>query len=682
MPSNTSPSARRCHCSRPHGWDATRRSARSRTSGPAAAPGTGNQRPGRSSAVRALVGHRELAQPLDLVAPQVDAHRDVGGGGEDVDDRAAHRELAPVLDLVLAPIALSPVARSARWSRPGRRASTTGSSVLDVGAETLHERPCGRHDHRQRLVAVAQPPHRAQAPTHRLDRGADPLEGQRLPCREQLDASAGRNGPGLPRDVRRRARSASRRPPAAAGQRHEPRRRTACAASGTTSTVEELPRAPTRPGSSRSIDASRERGRRRAARRGNGAGDGLGVGSVTHGTYPGPPTRITVESATGREVRRLRPWPSCSPRCRRPRSASATSSVGSPLAGSRPATTSPPRSSAWCRGPRGCVFGGRRRGPTWSLGCVGRPGGCVGLILFYWAMSQGPMSVVAPVSAVMSAMVPVTSGLLAGERPPLAILGIALALPAILPISREPTRDRGARPGPPSSALAARAPAAASLTASAGPRCAAALAGVGFGLFFVFLAGPPTTAACGRSSPPAALRSSLAILAVVVTGRGPRRRTVGGRAPGGAGRNPGRGRQRVLPVRLAPGAAEPRRGHRRHVPGLDGRARHGWCCTSGWPVTRWSGWGSRRSRSASSPRRDGRRTGHRDWLNCCIAASIPSAAIMLDRVGGELDRRCPAPRAGRRGPWTAPSRRRVRARRAAGPHRCGPVRSPGCAGAG
>ncbi len=33
MPSNTSPSARRCHCSRPHGWVATRRSARSRTSG-------------------------------------------------------------------------------------------------------------------------------------------------------------------------------------------------------------------------------------------------------------------------------------------------------------------------------------------------------------------------------------------------------------------------------------------------------------------------------------------------------------------------------------------------------------------------------------------------------------------------------------------------------------------------
>ena len=54
---------------------------------------------------RALVGHRELGQAVDLVAPQVDADRPLGGGREHVDDRTPHRDLAPVLDLVLAPIA-------------------------------------------------------------------------------------------------------------------------------------------------------------------------------------------------------------------------------------------------------------------------------------------------------------------------------------------------------------------------------------------------------------------------------------------------------------------------------------------------------------------------------------------------------------------------------------------------
>jgi hypothetical protein len=60
--------------------------------------------------------------------------------------------------------------------------------VLDVGAEPLHERPHRCHDDGGRHVTPrAQPPHRAQAPAHGLDARADPLEGQRLPRREQLD---------------------------------------------------------------------------------------------------------------------------------------------------------------------------------------------------------------------------------------------------------------------------------------------------------------------------------------------------------------------------------------------------------------------------------------------------------------------------------------------------------------
>ena len=42
----------------------------------------------------ALVGDGERAQLADLVAPELDAHGVLGGGREDVDDAAAHRELA------------------------------------------------------------------------------------------------------------------------------------------------------------------------------------------------------------------------------------------------------------------------------------------------------------------------------------------------------------------------------------------------------------------------------------------------------------------------------------------------------------------------------------------------------------------------------------------------------------
>ena len=49
---------------------------------------------------RSLVGHREVADLLDRVAPQLDAHRVLGGRGEDVEDAAAHGELAPALDQV------------------------------------------------------------------------------------------------------------------------------------------------------------------------------------------------------------------------------------------------------------------------------------------------------------------------------------------------------------------------------------------------------------------------------------------------------------------------------------------------------------------------------------------------------------------------------------------------------
>ena len=65
---------------------------------------TAVERHGAEVVRRPLVADRERGQPVHLVAPQVDADRHVGGGGEDVDDAAAHRELAAVLHLVFAPV--------------------------------------------------------------------------------------------------------------------------------------------------------------------------------------------------------------------------------------------------------------------------------------------------------------------------------------------------------------------------------------------------------------------------------------------------------------------------------------------------------------------------------------------------------------------------------------------------
>jgi drug/metabolite transporter (DMT)-like permease len=68
-------------------------------------------------------------------------------------------------------------------------------------------------------------------------------------------------------------------------------------------------------------------------------------------------------------------------------------------------------------------------------------GGGLGILLFYWAFTVGPMSVVAPLSAATSAVVPVVAGIALGERPGLVpTIGVCLALPAVTLIGRESDR--------------------------------------------------------------------------------------------------------------------------------------------------------------------------------------------------------------------------------------------------
>ena len=67
--------------------------------------------------------------------------------------------------------------------------------------------------------------------------------------------------------------------------------------------------------------------------------------------------------------------------------------------------------------------------------------GVLGAILFYRALAQGAMTVVAPVTAVTSAAIPVVVGLISGERPPpVQLVGVVCALVAIALVSLAPPR--------------------------------------------------------------------------------------------------------------------------------------------------------------------------------------------------------------------------------------------------
>lgn len=97
-----------------------------------------------------------------------------------------------------------------------------------------------------------------------------------------------------------------------------------------------------------------------------------------------------------------------------------------------------------------------------------------GLAVFYRSLATGTMSVVAPITAVSAATLPVVAGLALGERPPAAALvGIAVALAAVVLISRddEQAAEPFGRPTVPVRRMVAEAVGA----------------GVAFGLFFILL---------------------------------------------------------------------------------------------------------------------------------------------------------------------------------------------------
>lgn len=69
----------------------------------------------------------------------------------------------------------------------------------------------------------------------------------------------------------------------------------------------------------------------------------------------------------------------------------------------------------------------------WGWGALGGAGGLIGLGLLYYCLANGAMTVVGPLTAVVSAVLPVIVGFALGERPSaVAFAGIVLALVGIV----------------------------------------------------------------------------------------------------------------------------------------------------------------------------------------------------------------------------------------------------------
>lgn len=111
-------------------------------------------------------------------------------------------------------------------------------------------------------------------------------------------------------------------------------------------------------------------------------------------------------------------------------------------------------------------------------GAVAGVGNGFGTAFLYRGLSAGRMGVVAPVSGVTAAVLPVAVGVAAGERPSALVwLGIVVALPAIWLVAREPGSPPASRTG------------SAVRPGSGLPD--GVLAGLGFGTLFAALAQVP-----------------------------------------------------------------------------------------------------------------------------------------------------------------------------------------------
>ena len=86
-------------------------------------------------------------------------------------------------------------------------------------------------------------------------------------------------------------------------------------------------------------------------------------------------------------------------------------------------------------------------GGSWSvqavtLGALSGISGALAISLLYACLAIGPMSILSPLTAVISAMVPLTAGVLRGDRlPPLGYLALGLALLAVVLVGFVPDKN-------------------------------------------------------------------------------------------------------------------------------------------------------------------------------------------------------------------------------------------------
>jgi uncharacterized membrane protein len=136
-------------------------------------------------------------------------------------------------------------------------------------------------------------------------------------------------------------------------------------------------------------------------------------------------------------------------------------------------------SSALCSGIIALFVAGDPTAADFRWALLAGAGGGMGAAFLYRGFASGRMSVVAPVSAVGAALVPVAAGAAGGERPALLVwIGIASAVPAIWLVSSTP-QD------------AISAEAEESLAAGV---LDGVLAGLGFGVLFAALGQVPDSA--------------------------------------------------------------------------------------------------------------------------------------------------------------------------------------------
>ena len=134
---------------------------------------------------RALREGRERAHRLDLVAEELDPERLAAGRREDVDDAAAHRELAAVVDPLHALVARQARATPPALRRPARdRPAPRSARDAPRPAAALRRAPSPRRRRARRCASTWSA--RARSPT-RCGGGASPDSQRDAAARQQAD---------------------------------------------------------------------------------------------------------------------------------------------------------------------------------------------------------------------------------------------------------------------------------------------------------------------------------------------------------------------------------------------------------------------------------------------------------------------------------------------------------------